>query len=121
MSGTPEARLQRAILLAVGAMPGVLAYRTAAVCCYLPGPGGTMRPVWPLPPGWPDLTLFVAGRVLGVEVKAPRLRRRDGTARLRPSQDAMRAAWLAQGCGWVTATSVEEVVVVVRRMLAGAP
>ena len=89
-----EAAIQRAILLALGALPGVQVWRTPAVCCYLPDGRGGYRPVWPLPPGWPDLTCIAYGCALAIEVKAPSMRRRDGTARLRPSQQAMRVVWV---------------------------
>ncbi len=111
-----EAAIQRAILLALGALPGVQVWRTPAVCCYLPDGRGGYRPVWPLPPGWPDLTCIAYGCALAIEVKAPSMRRRDGTARLRPSQQAMRVVWEAAGGVWVIATDVAEAVAAVRAL-----
>lgn len=113
-----EADLLRDILAAIGSRPGVQAWRTAAIGCHLPDGRGGWRPVWPLPPGWPDVTAIVHGRALAVEVKSPRLRRRDGTAPLRASQAAVRDAWLAAGGVWVTATSVAEVVEAVEALEA---
>ena len=117
MTYPTEADLQRAILLAIGARHGVYVARTSSVACYLPDGRGGYRLHRPLPAGWPDITAVVFGRILGVEVKAPRLRRADGSAKLRASQERMRAAWLAQGAAWITVTSVDEVVAEVERML----
>jgi hypothetical protein len=52
-----ESATQRAILIRLGALPHTLCARTAATACYLPN-GRLHRP---LPPGWPDITLIVAG------------------------------------------------------------
>lgn len=106
---TTESHALRAILLHLGARPGVLAVRTAAAACYLPDGRGGYRLHQPLPEGWPDVTCVIAGRAVAIEVKAPRLRRRDGTAPLRPSQERMRACWVEAGGVWITATCVADV------------
>jgi len=111
-----ESDVLREVLLAIGALRGVQAWRTAAVACYLPDGRGGWRLHRPLPPGWPDITAVVRGRALGIEVKAPRLRRKDGTAPLRPVQDTMRSAWVAAGGTWATVTSAAEALAAVEAM-----
>ena len=119
MTYPTEADLQRAILLAIGARHGVYVARTSSVACYLPDGRGGYRLHRPLPAGWPDITAVVFGRILGVEVKAPRLRRQDGSAPLRASQEVVRAAWVAAGGAWVTATTVAEVLATVAAIEQG--
>lgn len=117
-----EAEVQAAVLLAIGALPGVYAVRTAAAAVRVPDGRGGVRIMRPLPPGWPDITAIVAGWAVAVECKAPGLERRDGTAPLRESQQRVRAAWEAAGGVWITATSAAQVVEVVEELLArGGP
>jgi hypothetical protein len=104
-----ESDLQRAILLRIGALPGVYVARTAATACYQPDGRGGYRLHRPLPAGWPDLTAVVGGRAVAIEVKSPGLRRQDGTAPLRPAQDSIRRAWEAAGGLWITASALEDV------------
>jgi hypothetical protein len=104
-----ESDLQRAILLRIGALPGVYVARTAATACYQPDGRGGYRLHRPLPAGWPDLTAVVCGRAVAIEVKSPGLRRQDGTAPLRPAQDSIRRAWEAAGGLWITASALEDV------------
>jgi hypothetical protein len=66
-----ESDLQRAILLRIGALPGVYVARTAASACYQPDGRGGYRLHRPLPAGWPDLTAVVCGRAVAIEVKSP--------------------------------------------------
>lgn len=115
-----ESENQRQILLAIGSMRGVQAWRTAAVGCYMRDAGGRYRLHLPLPVGWPDITCIVAGRAVAIEVKTEAQRRADGSVRLRPSQESMRRAWEAAGGVWLTATSAAEVVAVVEGLLRDA-
>lgn len=104
-----ETDLQRAILLRIGALPGVYVARTDARECFAIGAGGALRPHVALPTGWPDITGCVWGRMFGVEVKSPTIRRKDKSARLRKSQEKIRKAWEAAGGLWITASALEDV------------
>ncbi len=96
-----EAAIQREILDAVGALPGVQVWRTAAICAYLPDGRGGYRPIWPLPVGWPDLTAIVDGWALAVEVKRP-------GGRMSGQQRRMQGLWQSAGGVWVVATSAQD-------------
>lgn len=111
----------RQILLAIGALPGVQAWRTAAIACYLPDGRGGYLLHRPLPAGWPDITCIAGGRALAIEAKRPALRRRDGSLPLSEPQRRMRDAWLAAGGAWATVASAEEAVAAVEAAAASPP
>ena len=96
---TPEAQLQAAIvkfLRAIGAMvavtdPGVLRSRI------------TNRTTG-IPNGWPDLTVLLpGGRMVGIEVKAPK-------GRQTPSQAQMQNDWQRLGHEYILARSMDDVI-----------
>lgn len=97
-----ESDIQRAILLHLGALPGVYVARTSAAVAYLPDGRGGHRLHRPLPAGWPDITACVGGRLVGIEVKT-------AAGRMSPGQERMRAAWEAAGALWIVARSVADV------------
>ncbi len=102
--GTPEADLQRAVVQALR----LILPRTAAIyhCANEvtePGPRGARRQAnlvgMGVHPGFADLMVLCDGRVLFLELKAPR-------GKLSPAQEAFRDAVLAQGFGWALVRSL---------------
>lgn len=77
-----EARLRDTFTRAVGALPGVLVYRSEVI--------RGQQKQRSLPLGHPDLVFLAAGRVILIEWKAP-------TGRLEPEQVAFHRAWRAAG------------------------
>lgn len=77
-----EARLRDAFLRAVGALPGVLAYRSEVI--------RGQQKQRSLPLGHPDLIFIAGGRVIFIEWKSP-------TGRLEPDQVAWHRAARAAG------------------------
>lgn len=102
----PEADIQRAIVSTLRfALPkGAIVHHCANEVSQ-PGPTGARRQAilvgMGVTPGFADLMVLCEGRVLFLEVKAPK-------GRLRPAQDAFREAVLAQGFGWALVCSVDD-------------
>jgi hypothetical protein len=104
--GTPEADLQRAVVIALRfALPkGAIVHHCANEVTE-PGPRGAKRQAvlvgMGVHPGFADLLVICDGRVLFLELKAPK-------GRLRPEQEAFRDAVLAQGFGWALVRSLDD-------------
>jgi hypothetical protein len=104
--GTPEADLQRAVVQALRiALPRSAIIHHCVNEVTEAGPRGARRQAilvgMGVHPGFADLIVMSAGRVLFLELKSIR-------GRLRPSQEAFRDAVLAQGFGWALVRSIEE-------------
>ena len=104
--GTPEADLQRAVVTAIRfALPkGAIIHHCANEVTEA-GPRGAKRQAilvgMGLHPGFADLVILCAGRVLFLELKS-----RNG--RLSPAQEAFRDAVTAQGFGWALVRSLDD-------------
>ena len=103
---TPEADLQRAVVQTLSfALPPTTIIHHCANEVTEPGPRGARRQAilvgMGVHPGFADLMVMSEGRVLFLELKAPK-------GRLRPNQAAFRDAVLAQGFGWALVRSLED-------------
>jgi len=104
--GTPEADLQRAIVTALR-----FALPKGAIVHHCPnetteaGPRGAKRQAilvgMGVHPGFADLVVLCAGRVLFLELKSLK-------GRLSPAQEAFRDAVTAQGFGWALVRSLDD-------------
>jgi hypothetical protein len=104
--GTPEADLQRAVVQALRfALPRTAIVHHSVNEVTEAGPGGAKRQAilagMGVHPGFADLVVLCEGRVLFLELKAPK-------GRLRPEQEAFRDAVLAQGFAWALVRSVDD-------------
>lgn len=104
--GTPEADLQRAVVQALRiALPRTAILHHCANEVTEVGPRGTRRQAilvgMGVHAGFADLIVLCEGRVLFLELKAPK-------GRLRPEQQAFRDAVLAQGFGWALVRSLDD-------------
>ena len=104
--GTPEAGLQRAVVHALRfALPRTAIIHHSANEVTEPGPRGARRQAiltgMGVHPGFADLMVISGGRVLFLELKAPK-------GRLRPSQEAFRDVVQAQGFGWALVRSLDD-------------
>ena len=104
--GTPEADLQRAVVQALRlALPRAAIVHHSANEVTESGPRGAKRQAILMGmgvfPGFADLVVLCDGRVLFLELKAPK-------GRLRPEQEAFRDAVQAQGHGWALVRSVDD-------------
>lgn len=103
---TPEADLQRAVVTALRfALPkGAIIHHCANEVTEA-GPRGAKRQAilvgMGLHPGFADLTVLCAGRVLFLELKSLK-------GRLSPAQEAFRDTVIAQGFGWALVRSLED-------------
>lgn len=107
-----EARIQRDILLAIGALPGVLVLRNSVGhAIHTDEKGITRRVGYGLGVGSPDLVCIVAphGRVLGLEIKVPG---EKPTA----LQVECHRQWRAFGAVVVVVTSAAEALAAVKEM-----
>ncbi len=104
--GTPEANLQRAVVSALRfALPkGAIVHHCANEVTEA-GPRGARRQAilvgMGVHPGFADLMVLCEGRVLFLELKAPK-------GRLSDDQVVFRDAVLAQGFGWALVRSLDE-------------
>ena len=104
--GTPEADLQRAVVNTLRfALPRTAIIHHSANEVTEPGPRGARRQAiltgMGVHPGFADLMVIAGGRVLFLELKAPK-------GRLRPSQEAFRDVVQAQGFGWALVRSLDD-------------
>ncbi|MCC5972143.1 MAG: VRR-NUC domain-containing protein [Pararhodobacter sp.] len=104
--GTPEADLQRAVVQALRfALPRTAIIHHCANEVTESGPRGAKRQAilvgMGLHPGFADLLVLCGGRVLFLELKAPK-------GRLCPAQEAFRDAVLAQGHDWALVRSLDD-------------
>jgi hypothetical protein len=104
--GTPEADLQRAVVIALRfALPKGAIVQHCANEVTEPGPRGAKRQAvlvgMGVHPGFADLLVICDGRVLFFELKSLK-----GT--LNPAQEAFRDAVLAQGFGWALVRSLDD-------------
>lgn len=104
--GTPEAGLQRAVVQALRvALPRTAIIHHSANEVTEPGPRGAQRQAilvgMGVHRGFADLIVLCDGRVLFLELKAPK-------GRLRPEQEAFRDAVDAQGFGWALVRSLDD-------------
>ncbi len=104
--GTPEADLQRAVVHALRfALPRNAIIHHSANEVTESGPRGARRQAiltgMGVHAGFADLMVISGGRVLFLELKAPK-------GRLRPSQKAFRDAVQAQGFGWALVRSLDD-------------
>lgn len=104
--GTPEADLQRAVVQTLRiALPRSAIIHHCANEVTDPGPRGAKRQAilvgMGVHRGFADLMVIAGGRVLFLELKAPK-------GRLRPEQEAFRDALLAQGFGWALVRSLDD-------------
>jgi hypothetical protein len=104
--GTPEADVQRAIVQALRfALPRDAIVHHCANEVTEAGPRGARRQSilvgMGVHAGFADLMILCDGRILFLELKAPK-------GRLRPDQEAFRDAVLAQGFGWALVRSVDD-------------
>ena len=104
--GTPEADLQRAVVQALRiALPRAAIIHHCANEATEAGPRGAKRQAilvgMGVHAGFADLMVLCDGRVLFLELKAPK-------GRLRPEQEAFRDAVLAQGFGWALVRSLDD-------------
>lgn len=104
--GTPEADLQRSVVTALKfALPKTAIIHHCANEVTEPGPRGAKRQAilvgMGVHRGFADLMVMSGGRVLFLELKAPK-------GRLRPDQEAFRDAVLAQGFGWALVRSLDD-------------
>ncbi len=108
--GTPEADLQRAV---VRALRQILPHNAIVHHCANevtePGPRGAKRQAilvgMGVHAGFADLMILCDGRVLFLELKAPK-------GWLRPTQELFRDAVLAQGFGWALVRSLDDALTV---------
>lgn len=103
---TPEADLQRAVVQALRvALPRTAIIHHCANEVTETGPRGAKRQAilvgMGVHAGFADLMVLCDGRVLFLELKAPK-------GRLRPTQEAFRDAMLAQGFGWALVRSLDD-------------
>ncbi|AZL58314.1 VRR-NUC domain-containing protein [Tabrizicola piscis] len=103
---TPEADAQRAIVQALRfALPRDAIVHHCANEVTEPGPRGAKRQAilvgMGVHAGFADLMVICDGRVLFLELKAPK-------GRLRPDQEAFRDDVLAQGLGWALVRSLDD-------------
>lgn len=107
-----ESKLQRQIVLAIGAMPFVIVYRNSVgLAEHTRADGQVVRLSYGLGPGTPDLIVLVRDRLLGLEVK-------DGTAQSE-SQRQVQRQWDAIGATYRVVTSVEGARAAVTEVLRG--
>ena len=104
--GTPEADLQRAVVVALRfALPKTAILHHCANEVTEPGPRGAKRQAilvgMGVQPGFADLIVLSGGRVLFLELKSLK-------GRLSPAQEAFRDAVLAQGFGWALVLSLDD-------------
>ena len=104
--GTPEADLQRSVVTALKfALPKTAIIHHCANEVTEPGPRGAKRQAilvgMGVHPGFADLMVLCASRVLFLELKSLK-------GRLSPNQEAFRDAVLAQGFGWALVRSVDD-------------
>jgi hypothetical protein len=104
--GTPEADLQRAVVQALHfALPRTAIVHHCANEVTEAGPRGARRQAilvgMGVHPGFADLIVLCAGRVLFMELKSLK-------GRLSPAQEAFRDAVLAQGFGWALVRSLDD-------------
>jgi hypothetical protein len=104
--GTPEADLQRAVVQTLHvALPRTAIIHHCANEVTEAGPRGAKRQAilvgMGVHAGFADLMVLCDGRVLFLELKAPK-------GRLRPTQEAFRDAVLAQGFGWALVRSLDD-------------
>lgn len=104
--GTPEADLQRAVVLALRfALPRTAIIHHCANEVTEAGPRGAKRQAilvgMGVHPGFADLLVLCDGRVLFLELKSLK-------GRLSSSQEAFRDAALAQGHGWALVRSLDD-------------
>lgn len=103
---TPEADLQRAVVHALRfALPRTAIIHHSANEVTERGPRGARCQAilvgMGVHPGFADLMVLCDGRVLFLELKAPK-------GRLRPSQEAFRDVVQAQGFGWALLRSLDD-------------
>lgn len=103
---TPEADLQRAVVQTLRLiLPRTAIIHHCANEVTEAGPRGAKRQAilvgMGVHAGFADLMVLCDGRVLFLELKAPK-------GRLRPSQEAFRDAVLAQGFGWALVRSLDD-------------
>ncbi|PXW65637.1 hypothetical protein C7964_11619 [Loktanella sp. PT4BL] len=104
--GTPEADLQRAVVVALRfALPkGAIVHHCANEVTEA-GPRGARRQAilvgMGVHPGFADLIVLCDGRVLFLELKSAK-------GRLSPAQEGFRDAVLAQGFGWALVHSLDD-------------
>ncbi|MGI3211834.1 VRR-NUC domain-containing protein [Roseovarius tibetensis] len=103
---TPEADLQRAVVSALRfALPKTAIIHHCANEVTEPGPRGAKRQAilvgMGVHPGFADLMILSDGRVLFLELKAPK-------GRLSPAQATFRDAVQAQGFGWALVRSLDD-------------
>lgn len=104
--GTPEADLQRTLVQALRlALPRTAIIHHCANEVTEAGTRGAKRQAilvgMGVHAGFADLMILSDGRVLFLELKAPK-------GRLRPTQEAFRDAVLAQGFGWALVRSLDD-------------
>lgn len=104
--GTPEADLQRAVVTALRfALPRTAIIHHCANEVAEAGPRGAKRQAilvgMGVHSGFADLMVICDGRILLLELKAPK-------GRLAPEQEAFRSAVLAQGFGWALVRSIDD-------------
>ena len=104
--GTPEADLQRAVVTALRfALPRTAIIHHCANEVAEAGPRGAKRQAilvgMGVHKGFADLMVICDGRILFLELKAPK-------GRLSPEQEAFRAAVMAQGFGWALVRSIDD-------------
>ncbi|AUH32351.1 VRR-NUC domain-containing protein [Paracoccus tegillarcae] len=104
--GTPEADLQRVVVQALRfALPRAAIIHHCANEVTEPGPRGSKRQAilvgMGVHAGFADLMILCDGRILFLELKAPK-------GRLRPAQEAFRDAVLAQGFCWALVRSLDD-------------
>ncbi len=104
--GTPEADLQRAVVTALRfALPKSAIIHHCANEVTEPGPRGAKRQAilvgMGVHPGFADLMVLSEGRLLFLELKAPK-------GRLRPAQEAFRDDVKAQGFGRTLVRSLDD-------------
>ena len=103
---TPEADLQRTVVQALRiALPRSAIIHHCANEVTEAGPRGAKRQAilvgMGVHAGFADLIVLCEGRILFLELKAPK-------GRLRPEQEAFRNAVLAQGFGWALVRSLDD-------------
>lgn len=104
--GTPEADLQRAVVQALRvALPRSAIIHHCANEVTEAGPRGAKRQAilvgMGVHAGFADLMILCEGRILFLELKAPK-------GRLRPEQEAFRDAVRAQSFGWALVRSLDD-------------
>ena len=104
--GTPEADLQRAVVRALRfALPRTAILHHCVNEVTEAGPRGAKRQAilvgMGVHAGFADLMILCEGRILFLELKAPK-------GRLRPGQETFRDAVIAQGFGWALVRSLDD-------------